>query len=1296
MMGPGTVEPSADTPDLEFTDGMKSYLESSITEIDNLLVTAAIENDKDIVIALSTALIQVKKEYAAAVAKYATDEVAFMSAKSLRRAKVLRTVLKDRDLYLDSACTSHLFHSDMLPGTMNRRNLVPPRIFGGVGGAIRSDIMADGKYVKNIHFSPDTPKNLISFGQLREDGYIMSIDDVDGTVLATKDSIQLQFVQDDSKLFPLKQIVYLSDPDEAAQYQNRSIPDFDLEKAFASQQSFTRDQRERADKARRWHAALGHMGNNAMKESIRRGNQNRAGITWKDLELAEAILGPCEVCIRAKATAPRLTKPTHESTTIIGHTQHVDALYFRDAISKLRTLFMFVDEATNKTCVQLGSSKSKSEFADAVKNVSGFYTRCGHSPIKLIYSDNERSVVAFEAEFNMQGGQIIFKAPGQHDGLAERYIRVFKDILRTLLFQLDYTWPVDYFEDLVHEVVQLMDLRDSPKTNGVPVGEVVKGVRPDYAFMDVPFGAYGLATNTRNELKKDDQPRAVYGLILRRSYGPEMRYKVLPLDKSMPNAQPFFCKKFQELPIPPDVIDHLNAMSDGNLTPDTYFDSTLRGVDVETDINQLSDEQIRRMATENPDAFAQLEPVFVPIAVRPSQYTSVSPAPPSHQVEIPHSFEAGPPAPDSAAQTPMIPQSEPVPASPSPTPRRVFKRVDPALRDAPAVKARDDPGLGRGMRSQRKSSKSPAEEIAEALFISGVEYDTYVQIFESAFIAKVGANMSYKKASEKHGSAAYDAGEKEMATMLSKEIFTPVFWNSLTEDLKKKTIRSFTFYKEKFHKDGSLDRIKARMVANGSTVDKSNLGDISSPTPGLEALFLLHALAAQFGWGISVMDIPFAFLHSRLPERQRIPMIISKEETAIIIKLKPEWKKYVRKDGTLVVMLIGSIYGMPESPMLFNDDLSAAMLSIGYVQTESDKCVFVKSVNDNISIVLIHVDDLAHFYTDQKFQTDLFNMISRVFTEPTLKDGDEGIHLGIEYAYDRQDRSVRLTMIKYVDKILADFDIQRGAPTPTTAEFLSVDESSPKYDQRKYASALMSIFYLAQRTRRDLLFPLIWLATRVQDARQQDADKLERVFRFLFATRKRGLVLRTRGTRLVISIDASYAIHGNSRSHTGIYVTLGGLDTDAQYPGGCIWARSSVQRLVATSSFEAELNALHTARDLIEFLRSLMSEFGFDQVEPSLVLEDNMALIQSVAQGERFRGRSTHINVRVHAFAQMIEAGVVELTYCPTEIQLADPLTKPMPSRSQLYLLVSLLHEYGILLEDAYDTAVSTVLDDTD
>jgi hypothetical protein len=1270
---------------IAFDQALRTYMADAITEISAAVECFDAEKQLEATDILVSALVNARMDYEEAIEMQ--PESAFMFSGSLRHVSAVRQALRDHMIYLDSACSAHLLHTDLLSSASNVREIFPPKPFGGVGGNIEATHVGDGKYIPEVYFSANTPKNLISFGQLRQQGFRISFDDDDDTIIAEKDGTALVFKQDNFKMYPLRRVVIRGDLDSTS----------DPDNAFAmSSEHYTKAQRDRADKARRWHVATGHMGQVEMRESLSRGNQARVGVTLADLMLAESILGPCDVCIRAKSTQPRLTEPTRERTTIIGHTQHVDALYFRDTASKLRTMFLFVDEATNKVCVQLGTSKSKAQFAEAVKAVNTFYLRFGHSPVKIIYSDNESAVVAFEPEFNDAGGQIIFKAPGQHVGLAERYVGIFKEIMRTLLFQIEYTWPVELFEDLVHEVVQLLDLRNNSKTGNVPVGEIVKGIRADYAFMDIPFGAYVLATNTRNELKRDNEPRAIYGIVLRRSYGPEMRYKIFPIDRSNPNAQPFFCKKVDQLPCPYDVIEYLNSMSKLRVTPDKYFDTTLRGGEG-LDPNLLSEIEIQELAITNPDAFDTLLPVDNPVVAQifaqpesehDSQYPASAPVP---DVSTQQFTELSP----SEDPEPAQPVSPVTPAPPSPAPRRMFKRIDPALRDASAIEKRDDPTLGRG---RRNAQALTAEEIiAEELFGSGLEYKTALSIFEKAYLAKVGANMSFKKAAERHGKVAVDAGHKEISAMLEKNIFEPVYWDSLSEELKKKTIRTFTFYKEKFKVDGSLEKLKARMVANGKAIDRSSLGDIAAPTPALVAVFLLYSLAAQFGWAVDVMDVPAAFLHCRLPDEQRVPMILSKAETDIVIMIHPEWKKYVRPDGTLPVMLLGSLYGHPSSPMLFNDDLSAAMVSLGYEATETDRCIFVKfDSKGDVSIVLIHVDDLLHMHSSPHFQTELFEMITRTFSKPTINSGDEGIHLGIEYKFDRQDRSVRLTMNKYVDKVLADFHITSGAKTPTTSDFMNVDESSPSFDQRLFASGVMTLYYLGQRVRRDLLFPLTVLASRVHDCRHDDSRKLDRIFRFLFATRHRGLVLRSRGTQLVFSIDASYGIHVNSRSHTGMYVTLGGEVSDELNLGGCIFAKSTIQRLVSYSSYEAELIAIHSSRDLIIRLRSLLSDFGFCQLKPSRVLEDNMAALVALQQGEKFRGRASHVNIRVHGLSQMVEVGAVEFLYCPTEVMLADGLTKPFPLQSQLPILFELLNDFGNLLGDIYDNAAKSDIDSTD
>ena len=68
-----------------------------------------------------------------------------------------------------------------------------------------------------------------------------------------------------------------------------------------------------------------------------------------------------------------------------------------------------------------------------------------------------------------------------------------------------------------------------------------------------------------------------------------------------------------------------------------------------------------------------------------------------------------------------------------------------------------------------------------------------------------------------------------------------------------------------------------------SLVDASQLGPLHSSTVQLITVFLLFSLAAQFGWRISNIDVTAAYLNKRLPVEQRIPMVMGKEETALLV-----------------------------------------------------------------------------------------------------------------------------------------------------------------------------------------------------------------------------------------------------------------------------------------------------------------------------------------------------------------------------------------------------------------------------
>jgi hypothetical protein len=69
------------------------------------------------------------------------------------------------------------------------------------------------------------------------------------------------------------------------------------------------------------------------------------------------------------------------------------------------------------------------------------------------------------------------------------------------------------------------------------------------------------------------------------------------------------------------------------------------------------------------------------------------------------------------------------------------------------------------------------------------------------------------------------------------------------------------------------------------------------------------------------------------------------------IKLTNNIKRYKKLKKTL--------YGLPDSPQDFYDDISIYLLSHGYVRTTVDPCFFHKRVGDKFLIAVVHVDDFA-------------------------------------------------------------------------------------------------------------------------------------------------------------------------------------------------------------------------------------------------------------------------------------------------------------------------------------------------
>ena len=109
--------------------------------------------------------------------------------------------------------------------------------------------------------------------------------------------------------------------------------------------------------------------------------------------------------------------------------------------------------------------------------------------------------------------------------------------------------------------------------------------------------------------------------------------------------------------------------------------------------------------------------------------------------------------------------------------------------------------------------------------------------------------------------------------------------------------------------------------------------------------------------------------------------------------------------------------------------------------------------------------------------------------------------------------------------------------------------------------------------------------------------------------------------------------------------------------GGAIAYKSKLQTSVATSSTEAELYAAVTAAKMAMYLRSVLNELGFAQTEPTMLHEDNQAVINIVNHSQP-TSRTRHVAVQTFAIQEWRAKKEIKIGYISTETNIADGLTK--------------------------------------
>ena len=143
--------------------------------------------------------------------------------------------------------------------------------------------------------------------------------------------------------------------------------------------------------------------------------------------------------------------------------------------------------------------------------------------------------------------------------------------------------------------------------------------------------------------------------------------------------------------------------------------------------------------------------------------------------------------------------------------------------------------------------------------------------------------------------------------------------------------------------------------------------------------------------------------------------------------------------------------------------------------------------------------------------------------------------------------------------------------------------------------------------------------------------------------------------------------------------------------GWCIYLGSTIiswcyrkQQVISRSSIKSEYRALTNSATKLKWLSYLLCELGFSIRYPSTIWCDNISA-KALAENSAHHAWSKHIEIDIHFNRDVILNGSVVISYVPSVEQIADCLTKALPSiklsafRDKLGLCVVFSHLRGVV-----------------
>lgn len=334
-----------------------------------------------------------------------------------------------------------------------------------------------------------------------------------------------------------------------------------------------------------------------------------------------------------------------------------------------------------------------------------------------------------------------------------------------------------------------------------------------------------------------------------------------------------------------------------------------------------------------------------------------------------------------------------------------------------------------------------------------------------------------------------------------------------------------------------------------------------------------------------------------------------------------------------------------------------------------DKTLFIKRENSNFTVAQIYVDDIV-FGSTCYSSLDEFVKAMRTTFEMSMV-GELSYFVGLQIK--QSDQGLFFSQSKYAKNLIKTFALEntKSMRTPmSSTDKLCRDDDGEDVDPTMYRGMIGSLLYLIA-SRSDILFSVGVCARYQSRPKTSHLKAVKRIIRYVAGSVELGVwYYKDTTAHLVGFSDSDWAADADDRKSTS-----GGC----KYLGNNLVSWSSKkQNYISLSTAESEYVAAASVCAQLVWMSQMLNDYGISS--PTLTLLcDNISAIE-ISKNPVQHSRTKHIDIRHHFIRDLVEKGIIQIDYIPTEKQNADILTKALDFErfSSLRMSLNLCYNWSV------------------